>query len=453
MPPPAVREQALDRARSKAYVRLIPLCFICYVIAYVDRVNVSIAKLTMTRTLPNFDNAVFGFGAGLFFVGYFLLEVPGTLLVEKWSARRWISRIMVSWGILAAMTALVKTPGQFYALRFLLGLAEAGFYPGVIVYFTHWFPTRDRARALAWFFVATPMAQIVSPKISNVLLQTQLLGLEGWQWVYIAWGVPAVALGIVVLFALTDWPRQAKWLTEEEKQALESELSREAHGALAHRMSLGEAFRHPKVLLLAGAYFLVVTGSYGVEFFMPTILQQWYALRLDAITWLVILPPLLAVASQVFVGWSSDRTKERRMHTVVPIACGAVALLLATVTQGHLALTVLCFMVAFAGFKAYLPAFWSLPNMFLTETAAAGSIGLVNSIGNLGGFVGPHVLGKMETLTGSFVGGLVFLGICMCLSAAMLFFMRLGGKPEQVAIGTTRAPVSAAEPEQPAGVA
>jgi len=425
---PGDHERALDRARRKAYGRLIPLCFVCYVIAYVDRVNVSIAKLTMSQSLPGFDNAVFGFGAGLFFLGYFLLEIPGTLLVEKWSARKWISRIMVTWGILAALTAMVKTPSHFYLVRFLLGLAEAGFFPGIIVYFTHWFPTRDRARALAWFFVATPVAQIVSPKISNVLLKTSLLGLEGWQWVYLAWGAPAVVLGIVVFFALTDRPRQARWLTDEEKDALEGEIERERAGPASHRMTLAEAFRHPKVLLLATAYFLIVTGSYGVEFFLPTILQQWYSLKLDAITWLVILPPLLAFVSQVFVGWNSDRTKERRLHTVVPIACGAVALLLATLTQGHLVLTVACFMVAFAGFKAYLPAFWSLPNLFLARSAAAGSIGLINSVGNLGGFVGPHVLGSVEKLTGSFVGGLLFLGVCMSLSAVTVFLLRLGGR-------------------------
>src|SRR5947209_13753410 len=201
----AVDPSPLDRARRKAYRRLIPLCFISYLIAYVDRSNVAIAKLTMARDLPGFDNAVIGFGAGVFFLGYFLLEIPGTLIVEKWSARKWIARIMVTWGITAALTAAVKTPFQFYVLRFMLGLAEAGFYPGVIVYLTHWFPSRDRARALAYFFIATPFPPVLSPKISNALLKIgtdghpEVLGLEGWQWIYIAWGVPAVVLGIAVL--------------------------------------------------------------------------------------------------------------------------------------------------------------------------------------------------------------------------------------------------------------
>ena len=282
--------------------------------------------------------------------------------------------------------------------------------------------------------MATPIAQIVSPKISNALLKIgterpEVLGLEGWQWVYIFWGLPAVILGVVILFALTDRPQQARWLAPEERDALVAELERERGAASGrHRMKVTEALRHPKVLLLATVYFLVVTGSYGVEFFLPSILERWYALKLDTVTWLVILPPLLAFFSQLFVGWSSDRTRERRLHTAVPISCAALCLLLATQTRGHLWLTVLCFMIAFAGFKAYLPAFWSLPNLFLTEAAAAGSIGLINSVGNLGGFLGPYVLGTVEAVTGSFQGGLYFLAACMGLSAATVLRLGLGAR-------------------------
>src|SRR5437867_6571419 len=243
---------ALDRARQKAYWRLLPLLFVCYVIAYVDRANVAIAKLTMTRDLPGFDNAVIGLGAGLFFIGYFVLEIPGTLLVEKWSARKWISRIMITWGIMAALTAFVKTPSQFYVVRFLLGLSEAGFFPGVIVYLTHWFPSRDRARALACFLVATPIAQILSPKISNALLKfgtdetinglavhrPELFGLEGWQCVYIFWGLPAVVLGVLVLALLKDRPSDASWLTPEESDALHQQLQREKDLHRRHRMTV-----------------------------------------------------------------------------------------------------------------------------------------------------------------------------------------------------------------------
>ena len=434
---------ALDRARRKAYWRLLPLLFVCYVIAYVDRANVSIAKLTMTRDLPGFDNAVIGLGAGMFFLGYFLLEIPGTLLVERWSARKWISRIMITWGIVAALTALVRTPSQFYGVRFFLGLAEAGFFPGIIVYLTHWFPGRDRAKALAWFLVATPFAQILSPKISNALLKVgtdeiingvtvhhpEFFGLEGWQCVYVFWGIPAVVLGVVVFFALTDRPGQAKWLTAEERDALEQELERERTArSQGRRMTVLEALRHPKVLLLALAYFCTVTGSYGIEFFLPSILRDWYGMNFNQLTWLVMLPPALGLVGQLFVGWSSDLHKERRYHAVVPILIGAAAIGLAPFTRGELWLTVLCFMVAFAGFKSYMPAFWSLPSLFLTEAAAAGSIGLINSIGNLGGFLGPTVLGEVEKHTGSFVGGLWFLCFSMGISAGVLFFLGLGHK-------------------------
>jgi ACS family tartrate transporter-like MFS transporter len=433
---------ALDSARRKAYWRLLPLLFTCYVIAFVDRTNVAIAKLTMTRDLPGFDNAVIGTGAGMFFLGYFLLEIPGSLIVERWSARKWICRIMVTWGFMAALTAIVKTPFQFYVVRFLLGLAEAGFFPGVIVFLSHWFVSQDRARALATFMVATPVAQVISPKLSNFLLKIgttetingvvvhhpELLGLEGWQWIYILWGVPAVVLGVIVLLWLPDRPHQARWLSQEEASALERELESEKIRvrAAGQRVGVLQALGHPKVLLLALAYFLTVTGSYGVQFFMPSILHQWYNLKFDTLTWLVILPPLLATVGSIMVGWSSDRFRERRLHTVLPIVTGAAALALMPATHGNLMLTVLCFMVAYFGMKAYIPIFWTLPSLLMTEAAAAGSIGLINSIGNLGGFMGPFLLGKVETATGSFVGGLYCLAISMSLSATLLFFLGLG---------------------------
>jgi ACS family tartrate transporter-like MFS transporter len=428
---------ALDRARNKAYLRLLPLLFLCYVIAYVDRANVAIAKLTMSRDMPAFDNAVIGFGSGVFFIGYFLLEIPGTLLVEKWSARKWISRIMISWGIVAALTALVKVPWHFYTVRFFLGLAEAGFFPGVIVYLTHWFPSRDRARALSWFLIATPIAQITSPKLSNELLKIgidghpRVLGMVGWQWVYIAWGIPAVVLGVLVLLFLTDRPGQANWLAPDERDALELELKREK--ALRHgsrHMTLGEAFRHPKVLLLAAAYFFIVTGNYGVEFFLPSILEKWYRLKLDKLTWMVIIPPVGSLLGQLFIGWSSDRTGERRLHAAMPIYMGAVALIGTLLIRDQLWVTVALFTVALTGLKAYLPAFWSLPSLFLTEAAAAGSIGLINSVGNLGGFLGPSVIGTVEKVTGSFQGGITFLALSMAISATILVTLGLGHRVE-----------------------
>ena len=439
---PVIRSP-LDRARHKAYWRLIPILFVCYIIAYVDRSNVAIAKLTMSKDIPAFTDAVIGFGAGVFFFGYFLLEIPGTLIVERWSARKWICRIMVTWGIVAAATAWVRTPWEFYGARFLLGLAEAGFFPGVIVYYTHWFPARDRSRTLAYFFVATPLAQMISPKISNVMLKIGtsevidgvtvqhplVFGLSGWQWVYVFWGIPAVALGVMVYYFLPDKPRDASWLTAEEREALEAELAAEKERASrGKRMTVIEALSHPKVILLSTAYFFTVTANYGVEFFLPSILQDWYNLKFNSLTWLVILPPSLALCAQLFVGWSSDRMKERRLHAVVPIVLGAVALVCAPFTQGHLWLTIACFMVAFAGLKAYLPAFWSMPSLFLTSSAAAGSIGLINSVGNLGGFLGPSLLGWLKDTTGSFVVGVCCLAGSMVVTATMLFYLGVGRK-------------------------
>ena len=429
-------EAALGRARKKAFFRLLPLLFISYVIAYVDRNNVAVAKLTMEKDLPGFDSAVFGLGMGMFFWGYWLLEIPGTLMVERWSARKWICRIMVSWGFMAGLTAAVTTPTQFYIVRFLLGLAEAGFFPGVIVYLTHWFTSRDRAKALSYFLIATPFAQVLSPKISNALLKigtTEIvngetithplvLGMTGWQWVYVFWAIPSILLGVVVFFWLTDRPRQAKWLTLEEQEALETTLEAErAQVAKGKRMTWLEAFKHPKVLLMALAYFCTVTGSYGIELFMPSILKSWYNLNLNDLTWLIMLPPLMAVGGQLFMGWNSDRCKERRLHATLPIILGAVSLALLPMSNGSIVLTITLFMLAFTGFKAYMPAFWSLPNLFLTQSAAAASIGLINSTGNLGGFFGPTILGYAEKITGSYAGGLYYLSASMLVASVIVF--------------------------------
>ena len=431
----------LDSARRKAFRRLLPILFLSYLIAYIDRNNVAVAKLNMRADLPWFDDAVFGLGAGMFFLGYVLLEIPGSLMVERWSARKWICRIMVSWGCMAALTAFVTSPFQFYSVRFLLGLAEAGFFPGVIVYLTHWFPVRDRAKALSYFLVATPFAQIINPKVSALLLpigttevingvsvhHPEWFGLEGWQLVYILWALPAIILGFVVLKMLTDRPGQAKWLTADEREALEAELAREnANHSRGKRMTVLEALRHPNVLMLTLAYFCTVTASYSIEFFMPSIMRDWYHQDLNTLTWFIILPPAVALFAQLTAGWSSDRFKERRYHAVVPVLIGATALGLLPMTQGNVWLTLTGFMVAFAGFKAYMPAFWSMPNLFLAEAAAAGSIGLINSVGNLGGFFGPSIMGHLKEYTGSYSGSLYFLCGSMVVTAVILFSLGLG---------------------------
>jgi ACS family tartrate transporter-like MFS transporter len=270
-----------------------------------------------------------------------------------------------------------------------------------------------------------------------------VMGLRGWQWVYISWGIPAVILGVVVFFWLTDRPRQAKWLTADEREALEAELEAErSEHRGARRMTVVQALTHPRVLLLALAYFLAITASYGVEFFLPSVLKRWYDLDFKSIGWLVTLPPLMALVALLAAGWSSDRHHERRFHASVPVLIGGIFLALTPFTQGGLALTIAFFMVAWAGFKAYLPAFWSLPNTFLTEAAAAGSIGLINSLGNLGGYLGPTVVGKLETITGSFVSGLYFLGASMLAATGVIFYIarvKPTGPVPQVDIGGAKA--------------
>jgi ACS family tartrate transporter-like MFS transporter len=429
----------LDRVIIKAYWRLLPILFLSYIIAYVDRNNVSLAKLKMINDLPAFryrTETIFALGQAAFFIGYLLLEIPGTLLVEKWSARKWICRIMITWGILAAITAVVTRPWHFYLLRFLLGLAEAGFFPGVIVYLTHWFPVQARARALSLFLIATPVAQFISPKISYYILRMgtvengiyyrTLFKLKGWQWMYIAWGVPSVILGILVLFFLTDRPRDATWLTNEECQVLEIELGLELERqqVAGGHLTVLQALRHIKVLLLAAAYFFVVTGNYGVELFLPTILRDWYHPGDAVLTWLLMIPPLGAFVGMLVVGFSSDRTKERRFHAAIPILIGAIGLGLTLIRNQPLATMIILFTITSIGTKAYLPAFWSLPSLFLSESAAAGSIGFINSIGNLGGGVGPILLGVLKDRTGSFFLGILFLSISMSLTAIILMVLR-----------------------------
>jgi len=422
---------ALDRARSKAFWHLLPLCFLCYVLSYVDRTNISIAKLTMKGDLSWFTDKVFGDGAGWFFPGYVVLAIPGALIVERWGARKLITGSMICWGVMAGAMAFIGSPVQFFTLRFLLGVAEAGFFPGMIVYLTHWFPSRDRARATATLIIATPFSQIVSPKLSGAMLHMDLLGLRGWQWMFINWAVPAVVLGALILLLLPDRPRDARWLTPEERDALEAELDRERLARAGQKkMKVLEALTHPKVLLLALAYFLAVSANYGLELFLPTILKDWYKLPLDTITWLLMLPPVAALTGQLFAGWHSDLRKERRMHTVVPLVIAAIALVLGSRSQGTLVLTMACFVFAAAGIKSYQPSFWALPPLLLSSSAAAGSIGFINAIGNLGGAFGSSMMGRVRTATGSFAAGLTVLAGAMVISALIIFFLGLGKRTE-----------------------
>ncbi len=405
----------------------------------------AVAKLTMGQDLPLFDSWVFGFGGGIFFLGYFLLEIPGSLIVERWSARKWICRIMVTWGIMAAATAFVTTPAQFYIVRFLLGVAEAGFFPGVIVYLTHWFASKDRARAISYFLVASPIAMIIGPAISRLFIDigrthvvdgvtvtnAMVLGLKGWQWIYIFWGIPAVIAGVVVLFCLTDRPKHARWLTVPEREALEAELAREkALRVNVNHHSVRTALTSPRVLLLSLAYFGIVTANYGIEFFLPSILTQWYSLEPSNVAMLVMIPSMLVIPGQLFIGWSSDHFHERRWHSVLPVVTGASLLVLSTWTQGNIYLSIVCFSIAAAGMKSYMPAFWALPSLFLTSSAAAGSVGMINSIGNLGGFLGPSVMGYVDKYLGSYTYGLYFLSFTSILSAGLIAVIPLRNAPD-----------------------
>ena len=429
---------ALERARRKAYWRLIPLVFVCYAIAYIDRANVAFAKLTMAKDL-GFDDEVFGTGFGIFFLGYVLLEVPGALLVERWSARKWMSRIMITWGMVAACTALVKTPGQFYGMRFLLGLAEAGFFPGAIVYLTHWFTARDRARALALLITAAPIAQMVSTRLSapllrigttetvnHVIVTTPLVfGMRGWQIMYIVWAIPALVLGVVVLLKLTDRPAQAGWIAPDELAALETELARErAATPAAARVGFGQVLKNPAILLLALANFLITSAHYGIEAFQPTILKDWFHLSITDVAW-AALPSFGAILLGLLgVAWSSDRRGERWFHSCVPMFWGSGLLLLTMLGRESFALTVVLFALAVLGVRAYVAVFYSLPKLFLDGPAAAGAIGFINAIANLGGFVGSRTLGTFAKSSGSFVTGFVYLSVTAALAGVCILVVR-----------------------------
>jgi ACS family tartrate transporter-like MFS transporter len=405
------------RTRRRVAVRLMPYLFLLYIIAFLDRVNVSYAALQMTHDL-GFSDRVFGLGAGIFFVGYFLLEIPGTLIVERWSARKWIARIMISWGILAAATGFIKSAQHFYWIRFALGMAEAGFFPGIIVYLAHWFRYEDRAKAVAIFMSALPLSNIIGSPFSGLILGVNWFGIAGWRWVFILEGFPAVIFGVVTIFYLTDWPRQARWLREDERQWLISELEQEKRLRKAVRSySVLEAFRQRDVVLLLSVYFCTVTGYYGFTLWMPTVLQRLSGLPDLGVTMVAIIPYLCGLVAMLLLGWHSDKTGERRWHTAIPPGVAGIGLLLGIAAGDSVVIVVMMFCIVAAAAHAYLPSFWAIPTAFLTESAAAAAIGLINSVGNLGGFLGPFLVGYVRTATGSFVGGMVFLSAALILAS------------------------------------
>jgi ACS family tartrate transporter-like MFS transporter len=403
--------------------RLLPFLFLLYIVAFLDRVNVSFAALEMTREL-NFSDRVFGLGAGIFFIGYVVFEIPGALLVERWSARRVIARILLTWGTVTVLVALVETPGQFYAARFLLGAAEAGFFPGVLVYLTHWFRYEDRAKAAALFMAAIPVANVIGSPLAGAILNVRWGGWPGWRWLFVLEGLPAVVLGFVTIYLLPDWPNQATWLRPEERQWITEELKREKEMKLRRaEVSILEAMRMPRVILLTLIYFLSVTGIYGFAVWFPTILKRATGFSNSTVTLLAALPYAAGAAAMLFNGWHSDRAGERRWHTAVPLFAGAVCLGGALVLSGNLMLAFALMIAVGACTTAFLPAFWPLPTEFLAESAAAAAMGLINALGNLGGFLGPYAMGYLRSQTGSFRPGLIVLLTCMGAAGALVLLV------------------------------
>lgn len=471
------------RARQRITWRLMPFLLLLYFLAYIDRTNVGVAAIKMKDPANagglGFDDAIIGIGAGIFFIGYFLLEIPGTLIVEKWSARKWIARIMISWGIVAALMGLIGTPylnflcvvdwctvfrpvttalgwltsligvkppemgncscdvKQFYFLRFILGIAEAGFFPGIIVYLSHWFRYEDRAKAKSQFMIGLPVATIIGLPLSQWIMHNiHWGGVEGWRWVYVLEGIPSVVLGVVVLFVLTDWPHEAKWLPEEEKQWIIEELERERRAKQTEeKMSLWQetklALRKKETILLAAIYLCIVIGYYGLTFFIPSITARMQGRSLTEQTIIGMLPYICGLFAMLWNAKHSDQTGERRWHTVWPLLLGAVTMGLVILAGDNLLLTVLCFCLVGIGVHAYLPVFWTWPTAFMTSAMAAAAVGLINSVGNLGGYFGPQVVGQLRKDSGSYTPGLKFLAISILLSGLLALFLRLPQKKQQ----------------------
>jgi ACS family tartrate transporter-like MFS transporter len=411
---------------ARVQARLIPFIFICYVIAYLDRVNIGFAATELQRDL-GLSDAAFGLGAGLFFLGYCLFEVPSNLVLERVGARLWIARIMIGWGIVSMAMMFVSGVRSFYLLRVLLGIAEAGFFPGVILYLTYWVPARHRARTSALFMMAIPISVIVGAPVSDALLQLDgLLGLRGWQWLFLVEGAPAVVFGIVTLFYLTDQPSRATWLKDDERAWLTETMAAER----AARVNQGHgsvlaSLRSGKLWLLCAIYFMNTLVTYGVFLWLPRILRDASAGAGVQIGWLTALPFVAALIGMVLVGRHSDRTGERKWHVAVCALVAAAGLLLAVGFQDNVWMLVLAFTLSQLGQRSLLAVFWAIPPIFLGGSAAAAGIALINSLGNLGGAVGPAVVGWLRGSSGNYTSGLLVLAAALVIEAALVASMRL----------------------------
>ncbi len=388
------------RTARKVAMRLLPYLFLLYVVAFIDRVNFGYAALQMDAEL-GIGNAAFGFAAGIFFLGYFLFEIPSNLILHRVGARKWISRILISWGLVVMLTGFVYSIRQLLWLRFILGIAEAGFFPGIILYLTFWFRAGDRARAVALFMTALAVSNIIGAPVSTWLLDhADWLDMQGWRWLFIIEGAPAVLLGVFNWFYLPDRPSDAGWLTREEKTWLQGELDLEMKTKQARRAySVGQVFKEPKVLLLALIYFFVSMGLYTSAFWLPQVISGFGGLTHSKVGMIIIIPYTAAAAAMIWWSCRSDRSGERRRHAALALFAGATGFLLAA-SFGHPAGKVFALSLAIAGlYSAYGP-FWAMPSLFLGESAAAAAIALINSVGNLGGFAGPYILGVLKDRTG-----------------------------------------------------
>lgn len=423
---------------SRLTWRLLPFLFLLYIVAYLDRINVGFAALQMQEQLK-FSDRMYGLGAGMFFAGYFLFQVPSNLVLHRVGARRWIALLMIVWGVISSSMAAVETPRGFYILRFLLGSAEAGFFPGMILYLKSWFPETARARAVALFMTAGPLSGVLGGPLSGVLLGFHNRGgLAGWQWLFLLEGLPAVFLGTVVYLQLVDRPSEATWLRDEQRawliRTLESEKAASFSDGSADTLTVffTEVVLNTRIWMLAFIYFGLNTCSYGISLWLPTLIHSWSTAGSFFIGMVSAIPYLAAAVAMVLVGQHSDRTGERRWHVAVMAFTGASALFVAAYA-GSLAVSVAAISVAMLSVSSMVGPFWALPTKFLQGTAAAAGIALINSIGNMGGFFGPAVIGSVRTSTGSFRGGFLIAGATLALCACVAPLIRI----EKVAIENT----------------
>jgi MFS transporter, ACS family, tartrate transporter len=421
-----IERSSIERSTMrKVYWRLLPLTILTYFLCYLDRINVGFAALTMNKDL-GLDAATYGMAAGAFFWGYFLFEVPSNIILEKVGARIWIARIMVTWGLLSGATAFCVGPWSFLTMRFLLGLAEAGLFPGMILFFTYWFPDWHRARIVSGFMVALPLAVATGAPISTALLELNgLFGLAGWKWMFIFEAVPTVLVGIFLLFCVTDRPQLARWLSEEERGWLIATLETERRLVEAKRkVSLWQSFWNPKVLLLTLNYFGIVAASLGMLLFLPQIVKQLGLTNMQ-VGWVTMIPYLCGAVAMLAWGWVSDRMAERRWNLFWACMVAAAGLVIAAQTVGT-AWALVGMSIAAIGFYGSKGSFWAMPPMILTGTAAASGIAWINSVGNLGGFFGPSVVGWAKSYSGSFAGGLYALaGFALLAAIVSAFWLRI----------------------------